>query len=272
MEERKNKNVYLIIIIVLLLIIILGLVYMLYLKQDSKTSDSNKKDNNPTEVKDEDNEELIGKDFIVADTIKANTSQKIMDILKENDVVGYDDKDNIIWKKSNIILDYGKIKNHTVKINLLINEGDSSEKCKLITYIDDKNYIISDEIDYYTMKNLIEYLEVTSNKIGILLINKVPYGYSIQPFILIYNDKKLVFEKITNITTTYKKEWSTPVDRNNKKIYHDDNYIYYYKYDVKKEKKNYCDGKTDVIFVKYDGEKEETIEEFNDVYIHEIYC
>ena len=195
-----------------------------------------------------------------------------MDILKENDVVGYDDKDNIIWKKSNIILDYGKIKNHTVKINLLINEGDSSEKCKLITYIDDKNYIISDEIDYYTMKNLIEYLEVTSNKIGILLINKVPYGYSIQPFILIYNDKKLVFEKITNITTTYKKEWSTPVDRNNKKIYHDDNYIYYYKYDVKKEKKNYCDGKTDVIFVKYDGEKEETIEEFNDVYIHEIYC
>ena len=246
---------------------------MLFLKQDSKTSDSNKKDNNPTEVKDEDNEELIGKDGIVADTIKANTSQKIIDILRENDIINYDDKNNIIWQKSNINLDYGKIGNHMVKVNLVINEDDSSEKYKFIIYIDDKNYTISAGINSNTMELLMEYLKVTSNKIGILFINTVEYDYdySIPPFILIYNDKKSAFEKINNITTTYKKEWSAD-DRNDKKIYFDNNNIYYYGYDEELEEKNFCDGKNNVTFYKYDGVNTEILAKYNGVYIHQVKC
>ena len=101
MEERKNKNVYLIIIIVLLLIIILGLVYMLFLKQDSKTSDSNKKDNNPTEVKDgdqtkttdENNEEKVNEEIVnkLMDTFNYQFCNTTPDAYPETGKYTYDD-------------------------------------------------------------------------------------------------------------------------------------------------------------------------------------
>ncbi len=286
--KEKSKKILIILGIIICLTIIGICIYLVYNfsindknQLNNDVEEQVKKINNDIkekelEVTDEDNKqnEEIDKEEVSVDTFKVNKSQKIIDILKANDVINYDDQNNIIWKKSNIVLDYSKIGNHTVKINLMINEEDFSKKCKLDINVDDKNYTISDGVDCYIMNRLLEYLEVTSNKIGILLINTIPYDYeySIPPFILIYNDKKSDFEKITNITTTYKKEWSAPIDRNDKKIYFDDNYIYYYKYDSEKEENNFCDGKTDVTFMKYDGVNTEILEKYNDVYIHQVKC
>ena len=265
--KEKSKKILIILSIVFSLILIGICIFFIY-DSVSKTNDNqnNKEDNKQNEE--------IDKEEAITDIFKANKSQKIIDILKANGVISYVNQYNIIWKKSNIVLDYGKIENYMVKINLVVNGDDSSKKCKLDINIDDKNYTISDEVDCYIMEHLLEYLEVTSNKIGILLINTIPYDYeySIPPFILIYNNKKLDFEKITDITTTYKKDWTAPIDRSDKKIYFDDNYIYYYKYDSEKEENNFCDGKTDVTFMKYDGVNTEILATYNDVYIHQVKC